>query len=200
MTKNNALLALLFCASALIHGVFLFWTPPRAHKEKTVKTTAQTSKMFHIVKSRKAALKSAPSKKPPPPKTEAGGARERAAEREEAAEEKEAEDGRDAVDAALREAVFSAYFNAIRALINKQKEYPYEAQTRRQQGKVKVLFYLNRDGALDGSERLEQKTPYEALNRAALNAVRKAAPFPPLPPELDGKKTAFVITLNFAVN
>ena len=75
------------------------------------------------------------------------------------------------------------YFNLIRAMIEKQKKYPYSARKRRIQGRVVVRLIIDSDGGLHGLN-LVKKAESDILNRAALDAVRRAAPFPGPPKSL----------------
>lgn len=91
------------------------------------------------------------------------------------------------------------YEASIRLLIDTHKEYPYQARRQDQEGTVEISFVLSRQGQLLEEPVLGKKTRYRLLNNAALEAVTKAVPYPPFPPEFPEEKMAFSITLAFSL-
>jgi protein TonB len=81
------------------------------------------------------------------------------------------------------EGIPSDYVNQVFNRINRNTEYPREAKQRRQQGRVAYKLTLSPQGALLNFD--IQSSGNEALDEAAKEAIRRAAPFPPLP-ELGG--------------
>jgi protein TonB len=73
------------------------------------------------------------------------------------------------------------YFAAVRMRVDAAKRYPKIAEQRRIQGKVLVFFSLNVEGELLGEPELLQSSGYGLLDRAALQAVRRGAPYPKFP-------------------
>ena len=71
------------------------------------------------------------------------------------------------------------YVNQVHARINGNADYPREAKLRRQQGKVGYRLTLNPQGGLLNVD--IQSCGIEALDEAAREAIRRAAPFPKLP-------------------
>lgn len=71
------------------------------------------------------------------------------------------------------------YVNQVYARINGNADYPREAKLRRQQGKVGYRLTLSPQGALLNVD--IQSSGIEALDEAARDAIRRAAPFPKLP-------------------
>jgi len=71
------------------------------------------------------------------------------------------------------------YVNQVYARINGNADYPREAKLRRQQGKVGYRLTLSPQGALLNIDL--QSCGIEALDEAAREAIRRAAPFPKLP-------------------
>lgn len=69
---------------------------------------------------------------------------------------------------------------AIRNAIARHQRYPAGA---RHSGRARVVMTIRRDGALAGLS-LAASSGSSALDRAALDAVRRAAPFPPAPDAL----------------
>jgi periplasmic protein TonB len=71
------------------------------------------------------------------------------------------------------------YVNQVYARINGNADYPREAKLKRQQGKVSYRLTLSPQGALLNVE--IGSCGVEALDEAAREAIRRAAPFPKLP-------------------
>ncbi|MDR1933761.1 MAG: TonB family protein [Spirochaetales bacterium] len=96
-----------------------------------------------------------------------------------------------------REDFFVRYAHIIRGHIDKHKEYPYAARRQEQEGSVRVRFTLSRTGLLVGDPVPEEKSRHQRLNAAAIEAVRKAQPYPAFPPELSGPELTFSVTVSF---
>ena len=75
------------------------------------------------------------------------------------------------------------YLNTIRGLIEQQKKYPRVAKSRQFQGKVIVEFVLMLSGKV-GSIKVVEGCRFSILNRAAIQAVESASPYPKPPPGL----------------
>lgn len=70
------------------------------------------------------------------------------------------------------------YMEMIRLRIERFKNYPHLAKAKHMEGMATLRFTITREGKLKGLE-LVKSTRYKILDRAALGAVRGAAPFPP---------------------
>jgi len=75
------------------------------------------------------------------------------------------------------------YFEMIRLKVESRKQYPDQAQKQHREGRVNVRFMVTRDGMASSVE-IAQGCRYDSLNRAAVQAVRSAAPFPRPPASL----------------
>ena len=75
---------------------------------------------------------------------------------------------------------YTSYAKAIKARLIKHWEHPREARENLIEGKVLIVFSLNRQGHLK-EIRILQPSGYDILNREAERAIRSAAPFPPFP-------------------
>ncbi|MDR1318627.1 MAG: TonB family protein [Treponema sp.] len=104
-----------------------------------------------------------------------------------------------AFDPKARANMLLQYESRIRLLIDRQKEYPYQARRQDQEGTVEIRFVLSRKGQLMEEPVLGTRTRYRLLNSAALEAVKKAVPYPPFPPEFPEEKMTFSITLAFSL-
>ncbi len=74
-----------------------------------------------------------------------------------------------------------AYLGMVRHQIEEHKVYPDSAQKRHFEGRVTVGFVLTPEGRIKDID-IVNYAPYQALNEAALKAVKTAGPFPPPPP------------------
>ncbi len=67
--------------------------------------------------------------------------------------------------------------------------YPYEAGSRGIEGDVHIDFVIDKDGKLQ-SIALRRSSKVTILDNAALNAVKLAQPFPPVPDDLANQALA----------
>ena len=75
---------------------------------------------------------------------------------------------------------YASYMQHIKHKIQNVWTYPEEAQQTGQQGRLLILFSIGKDGSLV-KLKLLRSSGYPLLDKAALQAVKDAAPFPPLP-------------------
>lgn len=68
----------------------------------------------------------------------------------------------------------------VLAALEKHRRYPKAAQARRQQGVAYIRFRVDRGGKVLWS-RLERSSGFGELDRAAVEAPRRAQPLPPIP-------------------
>lgn len=85
-------------------------------------------------------------------------------------------------DAGGRAAV-SSYFARIQAHLLRHRVYPPEARASGVTGVAQVIFSLSRDGRVL-SVSLARGSGHRVLDQAALDMVRRAAPYPPIPSEI----------------
>lgn len=83
------------------------------------------------------------------------------------------------------------YIGQIQRIIENAKRYPEASRKAGREGKVKVQFTIFQNGEVDNIK-LITRTPYPNLNKEAMNAVKRAAPFSGFPDSL-GKKSLNVI-------
>ncbi|MBI5587477.1 MAG: energy transducer TonB [Deltaproteobacteria bacterium] len=83
-----------------------------------------------------------------------------------------------------------------RSKIEKVKSYPRWARERGFEGMVGVRFVITPDGTVDEIT-IVRPCHCEALNRAACESIKKAAPFGPRPSSLEGKKLAMEVDIGF---
>jgi TonB family protein len=92
---------------------------------------------------------------------------------------------------------FSEYLREIRAKIKSAQRFPPTVREAID-GTTKVRFTIRRDGALVDFKIVESSGS-RALDNAALDAVRNAAPFPAFPQEQKGEHVQLELPINFQV-
>ena len=84
----------------------------------------------------------------------------------------------------------------VRARIEMTKRYPSLAARQNQEDDVNVLLTVNRQGRLMDA-RIRNSRGFELLDGAALDAVRRAAPFPRPPAEIGGEQIRLSVIVRF---
>lgn len=75
-----------------------------------------------------------------------------------------------------------SFLAEVRRRIDQSKQYPFAARRRYMEGRVTVRFAIRPDGSVDQLE-VAKSSKIPLLDKAALEAVRQAAPFPEFPKE-----------------
>lgn len=91
------------------------------------------------------------------------------------------------------------YLTILRERIDRYKKYPLMARKSRQQGVVLVEFKLSKEGTLQDCQ-LKKSCGYRLLDRAALQAVKAAAPFPEVPSKIELYMTSFIVPVRFVID
>ena len=95
--------------------------------------------------------------------------------------------------------VLDGYQRELHEAIQNARSYPHSAMVREQEGAVRIQFSLSRDGRLLGRPVIESPSRYGVLNRAAVQAVLDAAPFPPFPDSFSGWDLEIRVTIRFSL-
>lgn len=90
---------------------------------------------------------------------------------------------------------FSNYAGRVAAHLRRYKRYPSSAG--RARGTVRVAFSVSRGGTVTGV-RLVSSSGNATLDRAALDMVRRANPFPPMPAGLNRSSASFAVPIRFS--
>jgi periplasmic protein TonB len=93
-------------------------------------------------------------------------------------------------------AAVSSYFARIQAHLLRHRVYPPEARARGITGVAQVVFSLGRDGRVL-SVSLARGSGHRVLDEAALDMVRRAAPYPPIPPEIAASRLEMGAPIRF---
>ena len=129
-----------------------------------------------------------PSDLPPAPRTTAAPKAERQAALATAA----------TVGAAAAAAAAASYNQLVAAHLQRFKQYPADAKAAGQQGTAQLSFSLGRGGQVLSS-RIAGSSGYTALDGETLAMVRRAQPFPPIPPEMKQATVSFTVPIRFSV-
>jgi periplasmic protein TonB len=110
------------------------------------------------------------------------------------------EDDEDSAPAFTAESLLARQFYVKEAIkmINKTVRYPASAQQKGQEGSVRVTVTLNREGNIIDIVATEE-SKYSILTKEALSAIKKAAPFQPLPDAIPGDKIVFTAPIRFTL-
>jgi periplasmic protein TonB len=95
-------------------------------------------------------------------------------------------------------ALLAQYAAGVKAAILAQKYYPPAAERLGHSGNVKVSFTLDAGGGLAGVS-VKSSSGFDELDSAALDAVRRAAPFGALPAEVGRDELSLSITLKYTI-
>lgn len=74
--------------------------------------------------------------------------------------------------------------------------YPRAAQEGNQRGRVVTRVTIARDGRLIDA-RIDISSGWPLLDRAELEAIRRGAPFPPVPPNMPGDPVILILRMNY---
>ncbi|HEY6528979.1 MAG TPA: TonB family protein [Cellvibrionaceae bacterium] len=103
-----------------------------------------------------------------------------------------------AQDSALVSEEESLYYRRIQQLLNQTNIYPRAAKLAKQQGVVEVAFVIARDGTLLSCQ-VTRSSGYPALDAAALTALRRISPFPPIPASLTAQQVALSLPIEYSL-
>jgi len=92
-----------------------------------------------------------------------------------------------------------SYIGQVQNQIASAKRYPRAARRAGRQGKLKVQFVILKNGQVD-NVRLLTETPYPNLNREAMAAVKRAAPFAGIPDNIMKESLNVILPFRFELN
>ncbi len=108
------------------------------------------------------------------------------------------DDDEDAGPALTAQSLLARQFYISDALkkIRSNVTYPRLSMERNQQGSMRIAVTLDRNGNIVDMAWLEESR-HDRLNREAWEAVRRSAPFPPMPAALPGQRLEFTAPISF---
>ncbi|MEQ9044018.1 MAG: energy transducer TonB, partial [Sneathiellaceae bacterium] len=92
--------------------------------------------------------------------------------------------------------LLGGYFGRIRAILERNRRYPPQAQAMRQQGVVVLAFALDREGRLL-DWRILQTSGHRLLDAEAVDLLRRVAPLPPFPAGIGGDRLDLEVPIRF---
>lgn len=95
--------------------------------------------------------------------------------------------------AATRERIYDRYNQEITARVGRALIWPRALAIRLEQGETVLRFVVGPDGRLTGSAQVVKSSGFTEFDEAALAALRKAVPFPPMP--ANGQHGPLTVTL-----
>lgn len=100
------------------------------------------------------------------------------------------------VDLNTTEYKYISYFTKLKERIYQVWKYPRESQVRREQGDVRIVFTLRKDGYLE-NVRIIQPSGFEDLDREVLRTIRVASPYNPFPESWEEEKLKIPATFDY---
>jgi protein TonB len=109
----------------------------------------------------------------------------------------EAAAGADAGGAGGGEAGISPdYLDVLRAWLERHKEYPRQAQLRRQEGTALLRFVIDRDGQVL-SYQIERSSGHASLDAAVEAMLERARPLPAMPSDMAQARLELSLPVTF---
>jgi protein TonB len=88
------------------------------------------------------------------------------------------------------------YLHLVKQKIEENKRYPLSARRSTIEGLVGLKFVILRDGRAKDVQ-IIQSSQHNILDEAALEAVKRANPFPPFPEEIEGSLLTVEVPIHF---
>ncbi len=92
---------------------------------------------------------------------------------------------------------YQHYLLEIQQRVNRIREFPKALALRLEQGETIVRFVVGVDGRLGDGPYVVKSSGFDEFDGAALRAVRRAAPFPPMPDPATARPQAFSLRVMF---
>jgi protein TonB len=94
--------------------------------------------------------------------------------------------------------VQSSWVRQLLAHLNRYKQYPPAARSRREEGVVTLSFTMDRDGLIL-ARRVANSSGSKLLDAEALAMLRRAEPLPPFPASMAGASRSFNVPIRFSL-
>ncbi|MDF1781787.1 MAG: energy transducer TonB [Alcanivoracaceae bacterium] len=99
---------------------------------------------------------------------------------------------------AATSAAQATWHSRLIAHMERHKRYPRSARIRHQEGVSKIRIVLDRDGNVL-SCKLSGSAGYELLDKATLDMVARAAPFPKMPDDIFGESKELIVPVEYSI-
>lgn len=100
------------------------------------------------------------------------------------------------VDLNTTEYKYISYFTKLKERIYQVWKYPKESQIKREQGNLRIVFTLRKDGYLE-NVRIIESSGFENLDREVLRTIRLASPYNPFPESWKEEKLKIPATFDY---
>ena len=171
---------------------------PKPPKPRPVAATAPAPKVVPAVETRPAPEMSSPAPAPPSPIEESGG--KEAPKVARLGQSPTPSNSSPALSGNSGRAVNTnwekKYKRKVYGRIARARRYPYAARKSAMEGRVVVRFTVLKSGRI-GSVSVVRPCGYSVLNSDAPKWIRRAAPFPPFPPDADKSSLSFTYGLKY---
>ena len=118
---------------------------------------------------------------------------------EPAASKPSSEDSQETISLDTEDKRYVSYAQAIKERIAGQWKYPQEARKKKLEGRLVVLFSLNREGALTRLD-ITRTSGQQVLDREAERAIQSAAPFPPFPSTITVSRLNINVSFDYTIS
>jgi protein TonB len=92
---------------------------------------------------------------------------------------------------------YDRYLLEVQSRVHKAMEFPKGLALRLEQGETVVSFLIEIDGRLGDGLRIVKSSGFPEFDNAAVRAVRRAAPFPPMPDRGSARPQRVSMSLTF---
>jgi TonB family protein len=98
---------------------------------------------------------------------------------------------------ATQERIYDRYKLEIRSRVDRALVWPRRLAIRLEQGETILRFVVQPDGKLAGEIQVSKSSGFVEFDQAALDAVRKASPFPPMPNQAQARALPVALRVPF---
>ncbi len=92
-----------------------------------------------------------------------------------------------------------SYLAKLLAQLAQHKRYPFSSRKKAEEGVAVLDFELSRTGRVVVSK-IQKSSGFHALDKAVLVMLKRAEPFPPVPPDIKGDPIRFTLPISFKLN
>ncbi len=100
------------------------------------------------------------------------------------------------VDLNTTEYKYISYFTKLREKIYQVWKYPKESRVRREQGDLRVVFIIRKDGSLE-DVRIIESSGFRELDKEVLRTIKVASPYNPFPKSWEEEKLRIPATFDY---
>jgi len=108
------------------------------------------------------------------------------------------EESQDTISLDTEDKRYVSYARLIKEQIMVHWSYPQEARNHLLEGRLMVVFSLNKAGALTRLD-IQESSGHDILDREAAKAVRNASPFPPFPEQITVSRLNVQATFDYFI-